>query len=224
MVLRIGHRGAPKHAPENSLAGFLKALELGADAVEFDVRATEGGTVMLLHDPAVDRTTDGRGKIARMSFAATRQLRLANGERIPTLTEALDLLKGRCPVKIDMKVRGIVEETVRDIKRASMVREVIVMAYGREEIAAFREALPQVVIEVGGVIYRHRRGLAIRAAKAHGATIISSQHRVTTKGFVADCRTAGLGVHVWTVNEKPLADRMRKYGVAGITTDRLDVI
>lgn len=224
MTLRIGHRGAPKHAPENSLAGFLKALELGADAVELDVRATEGGTVMVMHDPTVDRTTGGRGKIAQMSFAAMRQLRLANDERVPALAEALDLLKGRCPVKVDVKVRGIVDETARDIKRAGMVREVVVMAYGRKEIAAFRDALPQVAIEVGGVIYRYRRGPAIRAAKAFGATIISSQHRVTTKGFVADCGKAGLSVHVWTVNERPLADRMREYGVAGITTDRLDVI
>lgn len=224
MTLRIGHRGAPHHAPENSLAGFLKALELGADAVELDVRAAGDGTVMLMHDPTVDRTTDGRGKIARLPPAALQELRLGNGERVPSLAEALDLLKGRCPVKIDMKVRGIVEETVRDVKRAGMVREVVIMAYGRKELAAFREALPQAALEVGGVIYRYRRGPAIRAAKAHGATIISAQHRVTTKGFVAACREAGLDVHVWTVNEKPLADRMREYGVAGITTNRLDVI
>src|SRR5262245_12792719 len=102
--LVIAHRGDSAHRPENTLASFASALEVGADLVEFDVQLTQDGAVVVLHDPTLERTTNGRGDIRRMTLAEVRAVSAGYpsrfgtayaGERIPTLAEALGLLRER---------------------------------------------------------------------------------------------------------------------------------
>src|ERR1700675_1784021 len=92
----IGHRGAAAHAPENTLAGLRRAKALGCGWVEFDVRLTGDGALVLCHDPLLDRTTSGSGPVSAKSLAAIRQCDAGSwfapsfaGERVPTLDEAL---------------------------------------------------------------------------------------------------------------------------------------
>src|SRR5947208_10529090 len=83
-LLCIGHRGACGHEPENTLRSIRRALELGAQGVEIDVRFVDGELVVF-HDARLERTTNGRGQLARKSFADLRALDAGLGERIPTL-------------------------------------------------------------------------------------------------------------------------------------------
>lgn len=109
-VLVIGHRGASGYAPENTLASFSKALELGVDMIELDVHLTKDDSVVIMHDYQVKRTTNGEGEIGLMTFTELKKLdagswfdpKYAN-ERIPALSEVLDLVKGRCRVLIELK-------------------------------------------------------------------------------------------------------------------------
>ena len=94
-VLRIGHRGAAGHAPENTLASIEKAIALGADLVELDVQRTRDGYLVIIHDKTVDRTTDGTGSVSRMTLATLRTLHAGDGQRVPTLEEALQVANGR---------------------------------------------------------------------------------------------------------------------------------
>src|SRR5581483_5417129 len=114
--LRIGgHRGAPDIAPENTFAGFEAALALGADYLEMDVQRSADGVLVVMHDPTVDRTTDGQGAVAELTLEALQRLdagawfgpRFA-GERVPTFDAFLHWMEARAPfgAVIEAKARG----------------------------------------------------------------------------------------------------------------------
>ena len=90
-MLRIGHRGAGAYVPENTLASFKKALEIGVNAVELDVRKTKDGQLVVIHDADVKRTTDGEGLVCELTLDQIKGLS-SNGEKVPTLEETLDFL------------------------------------------------------------------------------------------------------------------------------------
>jgi glycerophosphoryl diester phosphodiesterase len=223
-MLRIAHRGAPHLAPENSLEGFEKALAFGPDMVEMDVRRTADGKAVVMHDPTVDRTTDGRGKIAKMPFAKVRERRLKNGEPVPSLADALDLLKGRAGIKLDVKDIRLEDAIVAELRRVGVIRQAIVIAYGRKALASFRSESPSLRLEVGGIYSRRQRRPAIDDARWTGATVISARHTIVSKRFADECSEDGLAIHAWTVNDRATADRMHALGVEAIATDRLDLV
>jgi len=108
-VLICAHRGAHNEVPENSLASFRKAIELGIDIFELDIRYTKDDSLIIMHDKTVDRTTDGKGNVADLTFEEIRKLHLKfNGqpteEKVPTLEEALLVAKGKILVDLDIKV------------------------------------------------------------------------------------------------------------------------
>lgn len=133
-VIVIAHRGAHEQAPENSLAAFKKAAELGCDYVEVDVRTTRDGKMVLMHDGSVDRTTTGKGKISEMTLAQLRALRFRGkwpDERIPTFDEALAVCKGRIKVYIDHK-DAKPADLMAAVEKHGMLADVVV--YGSPEL------------------------------------------------------------------------------------------
>src|SRR5437899_11534085 len=112
-VLNIAHRGASAHFPENTLAAFAAAIRAGADMCELDVQKTADDALVVIHDETIDRTTDGRGRVDRLTLEAIkrfdagvwRDARFMN-ERIPTLREVIDLTAGRCELNIELKAKG----------------------------------------------------------------------------------------------------------------------
>ncbi len=126
-VMVVAHRGASRHAPENTLAAFRKAIELGADLIEFDVRQTRDGHLVVMHDDTVDRTTDGRGRVSQMTLEEIRKLDAGSwfgpqfkGERVPTLDEALETIKGGALPDIDFKA-GTPEKLVEAVARHGLL-------------------------------------------------------------------------------------------------------
>ena len=106
----IAHRGFSGVAPENTLAAFRRAIEIGADMIEVDVALTGDGHVVCLHDETLDRTTDGQGLLAAATFEEVRRLDAGSwfapelaGEKVPTLAEVLDLARGRILVNVEIK-------------------------------------------------------------------------------------------------------------------------
>jgi len=122
----IGHMGSCADRPGNTVVGVRRAAEAGADAAEVDVRTTKDGVLVCLHDDTVDRTTDGKGKVADLTLAEIKKLDAGvrfdakfRGERVPTLREVLVAAKGKIGVMIDLKEDG--EEYAKKI--AAEVRE-----------------------------------------------------------------------------------------------------
>ncbi len=111
-MLRVGHRGARAYAPENTLASFKKAIEIGVDAVELDVRKTKDNQLVVIHDADVKRTTDGEGLVSELTLAQIKSFSAEGGEKIPTLDEALDFLDKKVKVLIELKEAGIEEQVL----------------------------------------------------------------------------------------------------------------
>ena len=103
-VLRIGHRGAAGHAPENTLAAIQKGIALGVDFVEIDVRRTVDGMLVALHDETVNRTTNGKGRVDRLLLQDVKKFNAGNGENIPTLDDVLKLVAGQAGLMLELKV------------------------------------------------------------------------------------------------------------------------
>lgn len=97
------HRGGPQHGPENTLEAFRRADALGVHQIEFDVRRTQDGEIVVIHDASVDRTTNGCGKVEELCLEEVRRLDAGSGERIPTLSEALCTLPGDVWINIQIK-------------------------------------------------------------------------------------------------------------------------
>lgn len=104
-IFVAAHRGWRSKYPENTMAAFRAAVELGVDQIETDVRVTKDGELVLIHDAAVDRTTNGSGLVCDMTFAELRALDAGNGEQIPTLTELLELVKDHPTITLDIELK-----------------------------------------------------------------------------------------------------------------------
>jgi glycerophosphoryl diester phosphodiesterase len=150
-VVVIAHRGANAFAPENTLAAFRKAIALGCDYVEMDVRQTRDGALVLMHDRTVDRTTDGTGSVADLTLAQIRALDAGRkrgpewtGEKVPTFDEALAVCRGKIRVYVDWK-SGPADQVIAAIERHRMLRDVVI--YGSEEqLRAVKRLRPKVWI------------------------------------------------------------------------------
>ncbi len=140
-LLRVGHRGAKGHAPENTLASFQLGMEMGVTAVETDVHLSKDGEVVLIHDHTVDRTTNGHGFVKDLTLAELKKLDAGSwfaarfaGERIPTLTELLIWAKDKVGVAIEIKngpiyYPGIAEKTIRLLREHGMERQAILISF-----------------------------------------------------------------------------------------------
>lgn len=147
----IGHMGSVADRPGNTLTGLRRAIEAKAHASEVDVRRTRDGALVCLHDEEVDRTTDGKGKVAELTLAEVRKLDAGikfdpkfRGERVPTFREILEAAKGHIAVMIDVKeteetyLRQIVEE----VKQYGEPKRVVVGVRSVEQVVFFHKNLP----------------------------------------------------------------------------------
>lgn len=160
VVLVCAHRGLTglstgqwAKTPENSLPAIARSISIGIDIVEIDVRETKDGALVLMHDATVDRTTDGTGKVADMTLADMKKLRLrlntipdsknrpVSEERVPTLEEVMQLCKGKCMVNID-KASNIIPKCYEILKKTGTVQQAIFVTTSsvercRKELSGF---------------------------------------------------------------------------------------
>ena len=134
------------YEPENTLAAFEKAIEQGTYRVEFDVRRTRDGHLVLMHDVTVDRTTDGTGEIAEMTLDEVRDLRAGGTRPVPTFREALACLKGRAKALPEIKQDGIAEQMVAEIQGAGMVADCTISSFTEDELIRCRALCPELAI------------------------------------------------------------------------------
>lgn len=214
--LRIGHRGAAGHAPENTLASLERAIALGADLVEFDVRRSADGALVLLHDPTVDRTTNGKGKVEALPLRKLRSLDARNGERIPLLEEALACLSGRAGAMIEMKVPGIAAEVSRVVQISRFQGPVIFASFIHQELRVVRKVKNQSDILALFEKMPPNPGFLMNALQATHAGLAL---KIVSPGSVRRFQAMGIRVFVFTVDEPEDINRMRSLGVEGIISN-----
>ncbi|HSW13505.1 MAG TPA: glycerophosphodiester phosphodiesterase family protein [Solimonas sp.] len=219
----IGHRGARGHAPENTLLAIDAGIALGAHWVEFDVQL-HGEELLLLHDLRLERTTNGRGRLSDHSFAALRGLDAGQGQQIPTLQEALDLIDQRVGVNIELKTWNGCAAAVARVLREYLVdgwstERLMVSSFHLPELWEFKQLLPEVPI---GALYC---GVPLDWAGVAGelkAAALNLSDEFIDDKLVADAHARGLKVYAYTVNHPDEMRRLRMQGVDGIFTDYPD--
>lgn len=226
--LVVAHRGNRVHAPENTFEALRQAVALGADAVEFDIRVTRDGIPVLFHDPDLDRTTNGRGPLAALSFAETRALNAAAGhasggsQPIPSLEEVLDAL--RIPMVIEVKELAAVEGTERLIRRFGAQERVIVGSAEADVMARFyRSGLATCASMLDAIRFIPFALLGIAPAKPrYNVLSLTPRFRgmpIPVRRLAAAARRIGIPTQVWTVNDPDVAASLWASGVSAIVTD-----
>jgi len=220
LELKIGHRGAKAYEPENTIRSFMKALELGVNAIELDVRRTKDGEIVVIHDAEVDRTTNGKGLVSELTLSEIKQLSTDKGEKIPTLEEALDFLDRRVKILIEIKEVGI-EGKVLDVVRGKGLEDnVIVISFHEEALRRIRELSDKV--ETGLIYVKHKD--PIGAALSLKAQYLLPLYRFIRSAFVKKAHEKGLKIIAWTINTIEEAQEYANKGVDGIASDKPDIL
>jgi glycerophosphoryl diester phosphodiesterase len=236
----IAHRGGARRAPENTLPALTGAAALGADAVELDVRLSRDGEVVVIHDPTVDRTTQGRGEVRALTAlqlesldagfrftvdrGATHPFR-GSGIGVPRLADVV-AATGGMPLLIEIKAPEALAPTVALLERLGATERAVVAASAFAAVAPAR----------GG---RLRTGASARDASAllfalrgparltYEALCIPPRHfgiPLPIRFLAGRARRCGAATHVWTINDPAVALRLWRAGVSGIVTDLPDVM
>jgi len=235
-ITSIAHRGASGKglAPENTLAAFRRAIEIGTDAVEMDVHLSRDGHVVVCHDATLDRTTDRRGAIKDLTLSEIKQADAGScfdpafaGERIPTLKEVLDLIVGKALALIEIKPEDIAREVVRTVEECDAVGHVVLQSFHREVVREVGVLNPQIrsalLIGVRAIEVRHTRAVRlVHRTTEVGASILSLSHNAATPELLQELHRRGLALYVWTVDEPDELRRMIQIGVDGIISNYPD--
>jgi len=218
-MLRIGHRGARAYAPENTLASFKKALEIGVDAVELDVRKTRDKQIVVIHDADVKRTTNGEGLVSELTLKEIQSFS-SEGEKIPTLEETLDFLGKKVKVFIELKEVGIEEQVISIIHHKGLEKNVAIVSFLEDALKKVRELDKDV--ETGLIYAKHKN--PINAALELKAQYLFALYRFTHTANVEKAHQNGLKVVVWTINNPGEVEEYAKKGVDGIASDKPDIL
>jgi glycerophosphoryl diester phosphodiesterase len=226
----ISHRGATPFAPENTVSAFRKAVEIGADLVEMDVRETRDGHMVIMHDETVNRTTNGQGRVTDLTLAEIRKLDAGSwfdkkfaGERVPTLEEALDSLGGQALPDIDFKA-GTPEKLVSVLDKFRLLGKVTLYCGDwdllRRTLDVSREFRIRPTVPVG------RAGLPVLIEKFN-PPIVNIDWAEFSEGLIRDVHASGREAFVNTMgpndNEFGIA-RAIEAGADYIQSDHLEVL
>src|SRR5262245_11251142 len=227
----VAHRGNRVAAPENTLESLSQAVELGADAIEFDVRVTRAGVAVLLHDAPLDRTTNGPGRLDAHTFEEIRTLDagvrgpVPSGKRlqIPSLEEVLDRFR-ETPLVIEVKELAAVDATEKLVRKFGAQERVLIGSSstavaerfyrsGLRTCASSRDASLMIVLSLTGVRPTKPRYDVL------SVTPIYYGLPIPVRRMASAARKAGVATQVWTVNDAEHARRLWDAGVAGVVTD-----
>jgi len=219
-VLIIAHRGASGYEPENTLRSVKKALELGADMVEVDVHVSRDGCMVVIHDARLERTTNGKGYVKDMTLKELKKLDAGLGERIPTLEEVVQLVRGKAQLVVEMKVPGT-EERVQEIEENGLENEALITSFYHPVIRRVKELNPNVQ---AGVIIASRPVKPVQPAIDANANALFPKYTFVDQQMVLAAHKNNLAVYPWTMDTLSEIKPLIEMGVDGIVTNKPDVL
>jgi glycerophosphoryl diester phosphodiesterase len=233
-VLNVAHRGASALAPENTLAAFELALELGADGIELDTMLSADGELVVIHDHTVDRTTDGSGPVRHKSLTELQSLDAGSkfsprfrGERIPMLRQVFDLVGRRGLIDVEISTRsprgdGLEEKLVGLIRASGLQETVVVTSFNPFALWRMRRLAPEIRL---GIIFAEDLPMVLRdrwLAFLSRPDLLVPRRTMVTAEFVSRAVKDGQQVWVWTDHDDTEMARLVDMGAHAIITDRPD--
>lgn len=212
--LTIGHRGIKGVEPENTLRSFVAAQRAGLDVIELDLHLSKDGALVVMHDPDVDRTTDGTGAIADKTLAELRSLDAGQGERVPVFEEVLDTVGS--PLQAEIKDVAAARALAAVIQERNLVDRVEVSSFHDEAVAEIARLVPG--IRTALIASRYGTDVVDRAVKAGARTVCLNIRRLTLE-TVELARKADLRIIGWVVNSQSQLRLVRALELDGATTD-----
>jgi glycerophosphoryl diester phosphodiesterase len=235
----IGHRGAAGVAPENTLPALRHALEAGAHAVEFDIQCTADERLVVIHDPTLDRTTDGSGLIDERTLEEAQRLDAGyrftpdagrtfpyrgQGIRIPSLEEAF-AETGDLPAVVEIKSQRAADALRGWLAERGIARSILVGSFSRRATQAVGEQVKWRCAsedDLRPYVLMGKIGLSRLRVPQADAVMVPERFRgvrIVTPRFVRRAHDDGLGVFVWTVNRPDAMRRLWEWGVDGLISD-----
>jgi len=229
--LIIAHRGVKAYAPENTMASFQLAVESKADGVEFDIKLTKDGEIIIIHDLTVDRTTNGTGRVKDFSLAEIQKLNAGKffsnkflGEPIPLLSDVLKNLPSHFIINIEITnygsvFDGLAKKAVNLVKELGVEKHVIFSSFFPTNLLITKKNAPEIPVAILA-----NAGLSGWLSRSNLISGISPQYvhpylSDVNKNFVDRQHDMGRKVNVWTVNDPGEIERLANIKVDGIITD-----
>lgn len=217
MLLKIGHRGAKAYKTENTIESFSKAIELGANAIEFDVRRSKDAQLIISHDDNLGKVY---GKDVPVNEATLRELKQLTDNRIATLEEGLRFIGGKVEkILVELKEAGYEKDVLDLITKENLRERVIVVSFLEEALSRVRDL--DTTIETGLIYTKPKK--PIETAVKLNAQYLVALYRFTHRRDIAKAHKSNLKVIVWTVNTKKDAQEYVAKDVDGIASDKPDI-
>jgi len=219
-MLLVAHRGASEYEPENTLLAFRRGLELGANAVEFDVRATKDNRIVVIHDSEVDRTTNGKGKVSDFTLEELKKLDAGKGEKIPTLQGALNAMYGKCTILIELKDKDLEKEVVNIVKD---LENILVISFDAESVKKVKQLAPD--IKTGLIFGKKIRNIQgfLKLGKAIQVDWLLGKSDIVDETLIEEAHKWKFKILVWVLNTKKSMQQYAVIGADGIASDMPDL-
>ena len=201
-----GHRGNPAAHPENTLASFRSAIELGVDMIECDVHMSADGHMVVIHDHTLDRTTDGTGMVRDLTWEELQRLDAGGGERLPSLEQVIAVAReGRVGLAIEVKqiplpYPGLEERLVAALREAGMVDQAVVISFYHPSCRRLKELEPALQV---GLLDAARPIDPVGLLRGAGGDVWCPHYGAMDPALVEEIHAAGGAVGAWTVNDEP---------------------
>ncbi|MCC2684138.1 MAG: glycerophosphodiester phosphodiesterase [Paenibacillaceae bacterium] len=220
----IAHRGYPVKYPENTLSSFQAAVALSPSHVELDVHLSKDGVPVVMHDHTINRTSNGKGRIKDYTLAELKQFRLSEVETIPTLEEALRVIKGHATVLVELKQAGhlydgLEAKTLEVIRKLDMIDQVLISSFNHLSLEVMRSLTKDVRFSLllGGPTT-----FVFDAMKQVGATHLSIPYNYLTREYVTACKERGFQLLARVVDSEEVMEKMLEYPGVLYCTNQLE--
>lgn len=230
----FAHRGNSSVYPENTMISFRSAVELGADGIETDIHLTKDGILVITHDEEISRVSDGTGMVKDMTYEELQKFDFGlwkdekfKGEKIPTLNNLLDLLEGtEMVLNIEIKMGfvlypGIEEKLLDTIKSRGFMDRVIFSSFNHYSLARLKGLDMSAKV---APLYEEGIFEPYHYARTFGADYIHPYYKSVEQSIIEECHRQGIGVNLWTVNDKETAEYLKSIGADAVITDYPEVL
>ena len=226
-VLVIAHRGASNLAAENTLKAFQKAIELGADYIEFDVHQLKDGVIIISHDANTFRMTGKSGILKKMTFEELKKLETRDGEKIPTLYQLIELSKGKIALNCEVKARGLEENLVKILQKADIIESTIISSFKNDILLKIQDIEPRLRLaalrptRMQWITSLMSPKKLIKTAVKNGFYAVNPRHFFVNRKFIDRAHNHDIKVFPWTVDSEKKIRKLVKIGVDGIITNNI---